>query len=557
MTILLLQVTHEQEVKLQKINNPILPFSLGQARTTNFYHTFIHYINITELDIATTTLNKHLNKFNETFCQFALNGLSPIFNHVIRHLTDHAKHLTDEARNKLTNIQPNIRTKRGLLNVVGKVQKWLFGTLDSSDGEYYDKAIQTLINNQKTINHEMTKQLTLTKTFTQKFQNTLSKLNKNQIDIRERLQTISRKMGIDHNMMMLQNTIDLIILTHIDLISLLDNIENAILFARLHTLHTSIISVKTMSNFVNELIELYGSNTFPKFNNIQSYYEFATAQVFYRENKIIFSIHFPLLNPAIYNLFHIFPIPNKNLTLIPKKPYLLANSTHYYYEEVNCPKVENTCVYHINRQPEVNDCIAQMLIGNEKSCPLTPTYVDESITEIIDEAHLIIIPTKSTTVRKICHDVGIQEITQPHLVIIPKTCSIQVYNKTYQNHRTTEIKHQFGLPEINITLKSQTTQPIILRQISLNEISKIQERLNKMKIQNLEKLPDKQTDDSTYWVVVVLIIIIVIIFILILSLIIVKKYKRRPLANFIIKKSTLEEKEKELEEKQQSLLFSN
>lgn len=62
----------------------------------------------------------------------------------------HANYLILEAENKLNNFIPHYptRNKRGLVNIIVKASKWLFGTLDSGDGEKYDKAIKTFLGNQ-------------------------------------------------------------------------------------------------------------------------------------------------------------------------------------------------------------------------------------------------------------------------------------------------------------------------------------------------------------------------------------------------------------------------
>lgn len=55
------------------------------------------------------------------------------------------------------------RVKRGLLNIVGRVQKTLFGTLDDTDAESYDKQIEELQSSQNNLLKIVEKQTSILK----------------------------------------------------------------------------------------------------------------------------------------------------------------------------------------------------------------------------------------------------------------------------------------------------------------------------------------------------------------------------------------------------------
>lgn len=88
-------------------------------------------------------------------------------------MLNQVSYLIIEASTKLSNIQPHNRSKRELLNIVGKASKWLFGTLDSEDAEKYDKAILTLRHNENSYRKELSMQMSLTKQLIESYNSTV------------------------------------------------------------------------------------------------------------------------------------------------------------------------------------------------------------------------------------------------------------------------------------------------------------------------------------------------------------------------------------------------
>lgn len=129
------------------IEHPILPFKLGNARITYSYHTFIHYFNYSTLTIQLDNIHSNINKINDKFNELKVD---------ITNTTDilakinfkDLEYTYQQAINKYNNLLPHIRVKRGLINALGTAFKWTFGTLDSEDGNRYDKAIEALLTNQ-------------------------------------------------------------------------------------------------------------------------------------------------------------------------------------------------------------------------------------------------------------------------------------------------------------------------------------------------------------------------------------------------------------------------
>ena len=109
---------------IQKLTNPILPISLKPTRIITSRHTFITYLNISELSNIRNCLSSQLS--------FVISK---------KNLGSHAINLIKQANTLLSYIDGSLaiiypkRSKRGLINLGGKVSKWLFGTLDAEDGK--------------------------------------------------------------------------------------------------------------------------------------------------------------------------------------------------------------------------------------------------------------------------------------------------------------------------------------------------------------------------------------------------------------------------------------
>lgn len=178
---------------------------MGNAQITDRHHTFIHYLDINKLKPTISNITLEIK------CIRGMIDNRPNFDeqHAIRRFLEHAEYLLAEINLKYNNINPNHRSKRGLINVVGKFHKWAFGTLDSSDGEYYDKAILTLQNNQSKLLENQNQLLGMTKQLMEKYNDTFYRLEQNQKLIQNQIaRVISGTHDVQH-----ETDLNLIMLT--------------------------------------------------------------------------------------------------------------------------------------------------------------------------------------------------------------------------------------------------------------------------------------------------------------------------------------------------------
>lgn len=471
------------DIKITNLESPLLPFHLGKARITQSKHTFIHFIETNHL----SNQLKNINKFYQII-EFSLNkpeirnSNSPL----LCNLLTHAKHLITSATDKLNNITPHKRLKRGLLNIVGKSQIWLFGTLDSDDGERYDKAISTLQINQNSMHHETSLQISLTKQLINNYNKTISLLNLNQQLIKRRLEYFQNNVNktIDDISAYLrdQNTLDQIILNCQNLITFLDNLENALMFAKLNTLHSTVISASELDDMVNYLSKLYNSEKIIDFKNTISYYQLCGIQVSFSNDKIIFAIHFPILLNEVFDHFHLIPIPISQSIIIPNYPYLTlgVNQLQEDYEE--CPTIEDIHICQNRLKPLSDNCAVSMIRDAEnRNCHPVKVKLQNPIIKAVTSKHIIIIPAENKLkIFKKCQSNGeFQFIAVPSIIELPINCEIKTLDFRFYNKDNNARENPVNLPEIKLPKENTPhldQKPIDLQSIDTEEIHSLQEK---------------------------------------------------------------------------------
>lgn len=162
--------------------------------------------------------------------------------------------LNDSVKNKLKEITADtkkyeFRSKRGLINGIGSIFKSITGNLDSSDGEYYNECIDKINRDEREIESLLKNQISVTTSVIKNFNSTIQNLqideetfNKNIDEIQNSLINISDDLAFYEAQI---NTLDLcqsLMESFVFLEESLDDILNAITFARLKILHSSIIT---------------------------------------------------------------------------------------------------------------------------------------------------------------------------------------------------------------------------------------------------------------------------------------------------------------------------
>lgn len=522
--VVMLQVAIAQnDIVTKTLHAPLLPFHLGESRIVESKHTFIHYIEFIPIINQLENI-KHFyfivnNSLNAT------RYIKPASPHyaILRTILRHAEYLMLEVENKLNNIIPHFRQKRALLNIVGRAEKWLFGTLDSDDEKRYDQAISELSNNQNQISKEVVMQVSLTKQLIANYNATITLLDSNQKLIINQLAHFKNNINKTINditaFLEAQNILNQVILNSQNLITFLDNLEDALTFAKLNALHNSVISALEVEHMVKYLTDIYGINKIPKFNNVNSYYKLIGIQAKYSNDRLLFALHFPILIDEAFDLYRLYPIPLNQSIIIPDAPYLILGTTSQQYENEVCPIIEQVYFCQNNLQPQVNSCVASMVNGGENThCKATEVQVIKPILEPIDNQYIIVIPgIEPVNMLKKCSGNNFVHIKEPSLVKIPFNCSVQIKTWKYWNKEEAETGKPFALPEIKITMFNRQKPitpdgPLQLHSINLEEVHQLQKMAEILPIEKVHWIHPLVWSSGSVFIILALVAIMVLVF---------------------------------------------
>lgn len=483
---------------IRKLTNPILPINLLPTRVILNKHTFVTYMNLTELNEIKTNLETQLN-----FVISKKNLGSHTFN-----LIKQAKTLLSMVNNSLQTIYPHKRIKRGLINLGGKISKWLFGTLDADDGKRIDLILKHLDKNDHLLQEKINEQISLTKEI-------MNKTNKSIFQIKSNIKIIESVINKFSEELNEVNTLELIINSLLILQIQLNEISNALTFANLNKVHPSFLSLENLNIIFNKIKTLYSSKQIVQFKNYLSYYSLLGIQAISKENRLIFLIHFPILIPFEFTTYFIYPIPIFNKIISPPKPYLILNERNelYQYQLEPCEEIEKTFYCHNYLQTE-EDCIVNIVTQNKASnCTAVPVNLDEPIANQVTPQNILFTTPKNIIITESCSVEKHHELTPgSYLISIPTNCYFRINDEIFlSGNEDLPPAKVIQLPQLNLSEIPERPSKIKLTKMDLEEIKHLTTKINSQHEIFLPK--DKPVEDHStpIWIIILICLFISIL----------------------------------------------
>ncbi|XP_052742649.1 uncharacterized protein LOC128198925 [Bicyclus anynana] len=526
--LLLLPVTvWTQEVKLENLDEGpgVLPFKLGPTRIISHYHSFIQSINLQDIE---TKVNSVINQ---------LDAIEPVLSNKTNSLfSPHIQYLTNKAYSVLEQLQSFEihRTKRGLVDGLGSIVKSITGNLDQTDALHYNQAIKDLKSSENQLVTELNNQVSISKEWMTQYSNIIDNITKNQVKIEQLIYKISQADATrDYNLVKYAHLAQtfLIIDDNVDAISQeILRLQNVLAFIKVSTLHHSIIQRKSLNNIFSKLRSLYNSDNIIEVD-IREYYEIIRVGYYYKDNKIIIVLKFPIVLPQIYTLFRLSMIPNKfNEILISPSPFLAIYDKEFRYIEAECPKTSKWYISYENsgmQNRDTEDCIHQLITEQQKltTCKAARVTIHRPAYDELDEKHYTMhFPTPSK-VRVSCGQDLFKELKGSYLATIPKSCSITTSDFVISNMNDHIEGQVLKIMDITSEESPQLQSPtsIELNTINLNHLHEIN---TKVSAQHPINIKLEATESSIYHTTIPLYLIIVGIGVSFIAFLIYKKYWR-------------------------------
>lgn len=405
--------------------------------------------------------------------------------------------IENKVEGKLWEILPQPKRKRrGIINGLGSIFKSITGNLDASDGEYYEKIIQQLKDNENNLAVNIKNQNTLSIELIDKFNNTVHELVHNEKLLESKINQIAlivEGQAYRENSMYIKDVINQVISFYEIIFSLIQDIENSILFARLGVVHPSIIKTVDFYNALKNIQNKMHANQFPleiTFDNTLLLEKLVKVESYTYNNKITYILHIPITFSFEFDLYHLYsvPIPEKSQfkAVIPQEKFLAINKLYYAYSSVYCLKISQQTYLcdemELHEIQEENPCEIQLLsLKNTSTCQQTQIFVSHPILERLEESHLwiTVMPTDEN-IRIHCNrQEEILKLKGTYLFEIPTGCQVSTplqkiinedhYTKPSQPVLFPNIKiHTDGLPKIKQSLNLENIELDNLHEIKQN-----------------------------------------------------------------------------------------
>lgn len=538
LTILTLTLTNVLTNDLPQFNiTPIFDRSgiffnrLGQARISEDQFTLLSFINISIYEEKLNLVNKiyqislplcqgfrqNINKTNKQFEFTCSETLELIKNDlkVLDEKFDSICHLTGH-----NNINP--RQKRGLINGVSHVFKWLFGTPDSDDAEYYTEAIESMSKQSDDMYKLMNQQVHILTDAIKEYNETANAISTNQNLLNDNIRIFNKFANSTakriNSMTFAQKVTD-----HLNLLTLLANelneefdiVISSILFSKQNILHPNVITPRHLKDELSK-IKLNSNLEFPyetqNIDNAHKYLEICTLSVFYSNKILIFAIKIPLVTKVSFNLFNLIPLPipltNSSIYsfINPTYPYLLLSNTKTYYSEMKdlskcifLPPSDYVCsqttAYLVKERPTCEvDLKTKQLATIPKSCN---TKVMNGFVEIwhpLNKNQWLFVVTNPTLGTVYCdtdNRITDANIKGVGIFTLKSRCKCYTLSATLIAKSDQTANYTYPMSTIDITmdeccqtkqdiLQTEDMEPIRLENLNLNELNHADSKLRQI-----------------------------------------------------------------------------
>lgn len=400
---------------------------------------------------------------------------------------DHITYLLQQNDEILDHINISKRLRRGIFNGLGTVIKSITGNADNEDIERLTREIEQN-------RHTIKEQISLTSNILDDFQNQITNLSNNQMELYNITKLIVGKTNAFYLYAQL--------VYHVETLNnLLERVSNAITFAQHGMFHYSIIKHNTLLESLryvpkNQLIT----------NNLLMLTAYLKVQLHKLDNDYYFIISLPLVEENTYEYLDITPIiqPYENsLCTFPVSRHRQLLRRDKVFEAVNCIKSEEyICTKRFTKLPL---CEQNILKFEEESCNLTTVHCPNNHwTEISNNLYLIY-ASSIENIEVDCKDGVKQTPVKGSILIRNKGCRIKFGEHIMDAIETPE--EILRIPELKIPRMEQV-KPIYIN----NDDKHMHQQIQQLRdLQEIRESPHLIISSNIILMIIMLIIALIVV----------------------------------------------
>lgn len=391
-TLTLLEIIIESfTLEIIPIENNILPIQLGRAFITNRNLQLIYHIDLSKIEKVISEYQKEIENIRKEPLGFAQTANFKYLRH--------SNELNIKALEELLN--ENIKTKRGLINLGGKISKILFGTLDSDDEELFKNYFDGIKKNEKILMRNQKNIATVVNDLKNKYYDKFQKITENLklLQIVPALQEVEQMHLMTFQIKDIKNTID--------------EIQTAVSFARLHLLHESILPY-------NQFSELIKNVTIIPVHHLKDYYQLCYTKVIFKNKMLLFLISIPTIYEKEYELYKFYFLSQNNETLPYTDSYLLSQEEILQWSTSECHPVEKDFLCNQESMKKPPRCLINVLKTHKENCTRT-TSVPYSDLKLLEDGNILSLDNRKV-IEKCPHQ--IKHYFIPPMALLHSKCTI-------------------------------------------------------------------------------------------------------------------------------------
>lgn len=493
--MLILSAAQAQKIEFKSLeNNPgVLPFKLGSARIQLSRHTFLHKIPLAKLELEIQKCSYYMDKIDEV--QKTDDGVSSYFYY--------SKSISYAQLHKLVNnfklIKPSAkftyRSKRGLINGLGNIVKFITGNMDNNDQIRIEESLKQLQGSQNNIIQSFNQHLSLNKKAIQTVESNLKSLAENQQNIATAVNNLRNDTVKWKNIIDTQRMFGDLEMSLIHLQEMIEQIQTALTFANLNVLHPSIINSDEAQFMLDTLGQIHDPNMFYS-KDYQSFLNTIAVNYYITNEHIVFALHAALLHPSTHQYYKLYSIPTtNNTTIIPPTTHVAISGDFCEYISQPCKLINQN--YYCPREAissnyQEEKCISHLMhIKENPLCTAVPVSISQPIVEQITEAKYIIIAPNEIRVKAKCKSEEIRSLQGIYLVSVPFQCMLTAKDFTYENMEEELPQEPVFLPKFDMPVAPIQPIQLNLKKVSLGE-------LHRLTLQ--QEIPIQQMNNAAVWI---------------------------------------------------------
>lgn len=354
------------------------------------------------------------------------------------------------------------------------------------------------------------------------------------LQIEEIIKKVALRQSTDRQYFRIHVVINQISMMYQTIYDILEKIEVAISFAKINTLHNSIINpielIKEIQNFKNQLV----MDKLPLEANIENVLNFEKIieiKSYSKHSIITFILEIPLVESEIYHYYQLYPLPipinqkSEFYLNLPHKPYLALSDTKYSYMDQICTQLlpnEYLCkeahTAYMNNDPP---CAVQLISyrSNATTCqPFRIKLHEVQITKITDGKWIITVPDRLVVPVSCENSKNNMPLFGSYLVESPSECSLQIKSIVLRTYKTNRLNYkEVSLPVLNFTENANQQKEIIfnpptldLDVVNLKETKEIATMLEEQKKRINEMTTPISIERISFWTILLYLLLIMI-----------------------------------------------